>query len=126
MTYILIAIGSAIGGTLRFWLSGVIAEALGVIFPWGTLIINITGSIAIGLFASMTVGDGRFPVPFEWRSFFMVGICGGYTTFSSFSLQTLGLMQSGQWSSAFLNVIGSVFLCLIGVWLGHMGGVWLK
>ena len=126
MTYFLIAVGSAIGGTLRYWLTSVIAEVLGVMFPWGTLIINVTGSIAIGLFATATVGDGRFPVPLEWRSFFMVGVCGGYTTFSSFSLQTLGLIQSGQILGAMLNVSGSVALCLIGVWLGHMGGVLLK
>ena len=126
MTYILIAIGSAIGGTLRYWLTGVMAEIMGVMFPWGTMLINVTGSIAIGLFATATVGDGPFPVPMEWRSFFMVGVCGGYTTFSSFSLQTLGLIQGGQILWAMLNVAGSVLLCLLGVWLGHMGGGLLR
>ena len=125
-SYLLVAVGSAIGGTLRYWLSGLVAESVGVLFPWGTLIINVSGSFAIALFAATTIGDGPFPVPVEWRNFFMVGICGGYTTFSSFSLQTLGLMQSGQLVSAMLNVVGSVMLCLLGAWLGHMGALVLK
>jgi len=121
MTYVLVALGSALGGTLRYWLSGLIAASVGQTFPWGTLLINVTGSIVIGAFATLTGPDGRLLVPGEWRQFVMVGICGGYTTFSSFSLQTLSLVQSGEWLWAGLNVVLSVVLCLIGVWLGHVG-----
>jgi len=119
MTYFLVAVGSAIGGTLRFWLSGLVANAIGQTFPWGTLIINVTGSVAIGFFATLTGTEGRVFVPGEWRQFFMVGVCGGYTTFSSFSLQTLSLAQDGEWEWAGLNIALSVVLCLFGVWLGH-------
>ena len=126
MSYLLVAIGSTIGGTLRFWLSGVIANWVGQTFPWGTLVINITGSFAIGLFGTLTGPDGRVFVPGEWRQFFMIGICGGYTTFSSFSLQTLTLAQDGEWFWASLNIVLSVVLCLFGVWLGHAGAMLLN
>lgn len=126
MTTLLIALGSALGGTLRYWLSGLIAGWVGQTFPWGTLVINITGSFAIGLFGTLTAPDGRVFVPGEWRQFFMVGICGGYTTFSSFSLQTLALAQDGEWLWAGLNIMLSVVLCLLGVWLGHAGAVLLN
>jgi len=126
MTYILIACGSALGGTLRYWLSGLVAEWAGETFPWGTLLINVTGSLAIGLFATLTAPDGRVFVPGEWRQFFMVGICGGYTTFSSFSLQTLTLAQDGEWLWVGLNIVLSVGLCLLGVWLGHVGALALN
>ena len=121
VTYVLVAIGSALGGTLRFWLSGLIANAVGQTFPWGTLVINITGSLAIGFFATLTAPDGRVFIPGEWRQFFMIGICGGYTTFSSFSLQTLTLAQDGEFLGAALNILLSVALCLGAVWLGHIG-----
>lgn len=120
LTYALVALGSALGGTLRYWLAMVIAEASAGTFPWGTLVINVAGSAAIGLFATLTSVDGRVFVPSEWRTFFMVGICGGFTTFSSFSLQTLTLAQDGDWLAAGLNVVGSVALCLLAVWLGHV------
>lgn len=126
MTYLLVAIGSALGGTLRFWLSGLIANWVGQTFPWGTLVINITGSFAIGLFGTLTSPDGRVFVPGEWRQFFMVGVCGGYTTFSSFSLQTLALAQDGEWLWAGMNIVLSVALCLLGVWLGHSGAMLLN
>jgi CrcB protein len=125
-TYILVAIGSTIGGTLRFWLSGLIANWVGQTFPWGTLVINITGSFAIGFFATLTGPDGRVFVPGQWRQFFMIGVCGGYTTFSSFSLQTLNLAQDGEWLWAGLNIALSVVLCLFGVWLGHTGAMVLN
>lgn len=122
-TYLLVAGGSALGGVLRYWLSGLIAVAVGQTFPWGTLVINVTGSMVIGLFGTVTGPDGRWLVPGEWRQFFMVGVCGGYTTFSSFSLQTLALAQDGEWPAAAANIGLSVGLCLLGVWLGHAAGV---
>jgi CrcB protein len=126
LTYVLVGLGSAMGGTLRYWLSDVAAGSVGQTFPWGTLVVNVTGSFVIGLFATLTAADGRLLVPGEWRQFFMAGICGGYTTFSSFSLQTLSLAQDGEWVAAGLNVMLSVALCLLGVWLGHTGALVLN
>ncbi len=126
MTYLLVACGSALGGTVRYWLSGLIANRIGQTFPWGTLFINVTGSLAIGFFATLTGPEGRLFVPGPWRQFFMVGICGGYTTFSSFSLQTLTLAQGGEWLAAALNIGLSVAFCLLGVWLGHAGAVFVN
>ena len=123
MTYLLVAIGSALGGTLRYWLSGLIANWFGQSFPWGTLFINVSGSIVIGFFATLTAADGRLFVPGEWRQFVMVGLCGGYTTFSSFSYQTLALAQDGEWLFVGLNIMLSVGLCLLGVWLGAAGAM---
>lgn len=117
--YLLIALGSALGGVGRFWLSGQVAERFGESFPWGTVLVNISGCLVIGLFASLTAPDGRWFVPGVWRQFFMIGVCGGYTTFSSFSLQTLSLAMGGEWLAAALNIILSVMLCLLAVWVGH-------
>ena len=111
------------GSVARFWISGVFARWFGEAFPWGTIFINVTGSFAIGFLFTLTAADGRFPWPMNGRSFFMVGICGGYTTFSAFSLQTLRLMHERQWSMTGLNVFGSVFACLVAVWLGHTLGL---
>jgi fluoride exporter len=116
--YLAVAIGGALGTVGRYSLSGAVANAFGETFPWGTLIINITGSFVIGFFAILTGPDGRYLVGSVTRQFVMVGLCGGYTTFSSFSLQTLSLMRDGEWLSAGGNIVGSVVLCLLFVWLG--------
>jgi fluoride exporter len=118
--YVWVAIGGALGTTARYWLSGVVARMVGETFPWGTLVINVTGSFVIGFFAALTGPDGRVFVGSTVRLFVMVGLCGGYTTFSSFSLQTLNLMNDGEWTSASANIGLSVALCLIGVWAGAM------
>jgi fluoride exporter len=117
--YVWIAAGSALGGMARYWLSGVVANSIGETFPWGTMIINILGSLVIGCFATLTGPDGRIFIGALPRQFVMIGICGGFTTFSSFSLQTLNLVNGGEWLYAGMNVVGSVVLCLVAVWLGH-------
>ena len=119
-SYFWVAIGSALGGVLRFAFSGLIAERIGEVFPWGTLAVNVSGSLVIGFFFTLTEPDGRLLVGATARQFVMVGICGGYTTFSSFSLQTLNLARDGDWLRASGNIAVSVVLCLAAVWLGHI------
>jgi CrcB protein len=119
MSYFWIFLGSGLGGVARFGASGFVARHFGETFPWGTLLVNVSGSFIIGLFATLTGPEGRLLAPATFRQFFMLGVCGGYTTFSSFSLQTLNLAGSGQWFRAGANTVLSVVLCLLGVWLGH-------
>jgi CrcB protein len=120
--YLAIAAGGALGTMGRYFLSGVIADAFGQTFPWGTLIVNVSGSFVIGLFGALTGPDGRFLVSGMTRQFVMIGICGGYTTFSSFSIQTLNLANDGEWLYAGANIAGSVVLCLVFVWIGAAVG----
>lgn len=117
--YLCIAAGSALGGVLRYWLSGVLAQRFGETFPVGTLVVNVTGSFLIGFLFTFTGTEGRVLWSATMRNFFLAGICGGYTTFSSFSLQTLSLAREGEWLFAGLNILLSVALCLVAVWLGH-------
>ena len=124
--YVWIAVGSALGGAARYWLSGFVADRIGQTFPWGTIIVNVTGSFVIGFFGTLTGPDGRVLVGSTARQFVMIGLCGGYTTFSSFSLQTLTLAQDGEWLWAGANIALSVVLCLLAVWLGHVAAVALN
>ncbi|OIR15001.1 putative fluoride ion transporter CrcB [mine drainage metagenome] len=121
--YFWIALGSALGGVSRFALSGYVAHHFGETFPWGTLAVNVIGSFVIGFFATVTGPDGRFLVGSTGRQFFMTGVCGGFTTFSSFSLQTLALARDGEWLGAGANAAGSLVLCLVAVWLGHVAAL---
>jgi CrcB protein len=125
-SYVWIAIGSALGGVARFWCSGTVARAIGETFPWGTLAVNVLGSFAIGFIATLTAPDGRLFIGSTARQFLMLGFCGGFTTFSSFSIQTLNLMNDGEWAYAGAYVTFSVLLCLIAVWAGHMLAVSLN
>ena len=119
--YLWIAIGSALGGMARYWCTGVAAQLFGQTFPWGTLLINILGSFVIGFFVALTSPEiGRYVVDPNIRAFVTVGICGGYTTFSAFSLQTMVLMQEGEWLQASGYILGSVALCLLAVWIGNL------
>jgi CrcB protein len=126
ITYVWIALGGALGSMARYGCSGLAARWIGETFPWGTLIINVLGSLVIGFFATLTGPDGRVLVAPDARQFVMVGICGGYTTFSSFSLQTLNLVRDGDMIRAGANVVASVVLCLIAVWLGHLAATALN
>jgi CrcB protein len=126
LTYFWVGLGGALGSIARFWASGVIARHFGETFPFGTLIVNVTGSLVIGFFATLTGTDGRWCVGPSFRTFFMVGLCGGYTTFSSFSLQTLNLARDGEWFQAGANAVLSLVLCLLAVWLGHLVAVSLN
>ena len=118
-SYFWIAIGSALGGMARYWCSGIAARLIGETFPWGTMIVNIVGSFIIGFFATLTGPDGRIFADTLTRQFVMIGFCGGYTTFSSFSLQTLALVQDGEWLLASANIALSVIACLLAVWAGY-------
>jgi CrcB protein len=125
-TYVWIALGGALGSMARYGCSSLAARWVGETFPWGTLIINVVGSFVIGFFATLTGPDGRVLVAPDARQFVMVGICGGYTTFSSFSLQTLNLVRDGDMLRAGANIVASVVLCLLAVWLGHLGATALN
>lgn len=117
--YLSIGVGSALGGAARYG-CGLLAAALWpVAFPWMTIVINIIGSFVIGLFATLTGPDGRLLVGTLGRQFVMVGLCGGYTTFSAFSLETYDLLRAGRAPAGGANVVLSLALCLIAVWLGH-------
>ena len=118
MIYLLIALGGAAGSVSRHWLSTVIDVRAESAFPWGTLTINIMGSLLIGFLANLDIGDRFIGTP-QLRFFLMTGFCGGFTTFSAFSLQTLTLMKDGEWPMAAAYITGSVLICLAGVWLGH-------
>lgn len=125
-SYLAVAVGGAIGSVGRYWCAGVVAERIAGPMPWGTLAVNVVGSFVIGLFAVVTMPYGRFPAGQATRDLVMVGVLGGYTTFSAFSLQTLDLMRAGDWPRAGAYVGLSVALCLLGVWLGYLAGLALN
>jgi CrcB protein len=116
--YLVVTIGSAIGGLLRFAITRAIPTASSG-FPYGTVLINVIGSFVIGFFGTLTLQTGKYAASDNLRLFVMIGVCGGFTTFSSFSLQTFTLLQSGGWGRALANVLLSVALCLGAVALGH-------
>ena len=120
LSYIFVMLGGALGTGARFWLSGLVAERGGEFFPLGTLVVNVSGSFVVGFFVAFTGLEGPVLVSPRFRQFFMIGLCGGYTTFSSFSLQTLDLARDGDWLKAFLNIGLSFGCCLAAVWLGRI------
>ena len=119
MIYFWVAVGGAIGSMARLWLGVKVTLLTGLAFPWGTILVNIIGSLVIGFVATLTGPNGRVVVPINAQAFVMVGLCGGFTTFSAFSLQTLELARDGRLMQAGANIILSVVLCLTAVALGH-------
>jgi CrcB protein len=119
-TWLAVAAGGALGSLARFWIAAVITMLTGPRFPWGTLLINVFGSFIIGLVAGLTAMPSRVGMHPDLRVFLMVGICGGFTTFSAFSLQSLELLQAGEMVPAVGYMVGSVVLCLVGVWTGWL------
>ncbi len=123
-TYWWVALGGALGSIGRHWLNGLVSERYAT-FPAGTLAVNVIGSLVIGCIGALTLPEGRLSP--ETRAFavqfVMVGVCGGFTTFSSFSLQTLYLLREREWLHAGGNVLLSVALCLVATWLGYMIGL---
>ena len=116
--YIWVSIGSTMGGLLRYVLTRLTLD-VSARFPWGTIGINVLGCFIIGFFGTLTMPGGRFSASENARLFVMVGLCGGFTTFSSFSLQTFDLLRSGAWGRALMNIVLSVVLCFVSVALGH-------
>jgi len=121
MPYLWVTVGSALGGLLRYVLTR-LTLAISADFPYGTILINVLGSFVIGYVGALTLQSGRYAVSDNLRLFVMVGICGGFTTFSSFSLQTFDLLRAGAWGRAMANIVVSVVLCLAAVAVGHLLG----
>ena len=121
-TLLWVALGSGIGGAARYWVTTTIERNLSSNFPWGTLMVNFLGSLLIGVFVALAITEGRLGEGAVGRQVIVIGIFGGFTTFSAFSLQTLTLLQSGNIATAAMNVFASVGLCILGVWVGHFVG----
>jgi CrcB protein len=124
--YLWIAVGSGLGGVARLGCANIAPRVFGDAFPWGILLVNIAGSFVIGLFYALTGPEGRFRVSTTARQFVMTGLCGGYTTFSAFSLDTLDLMRDGRLLAAGANMVLSVALCIAAAWAGHAAAVRLS
>lgn len=117
MTALVIFVGAGMGGLARFALSGWIQSASGSGFPWGTMVVNVSGSLLLTFVYGVLEG---MPASAEWRAFLGIGVLGGYTTFSTFSYEAMRFVQDGEWARAFLYVAGSVGLSLAGATAGFV------
>ncbi len=122
LNYLAVAFGGAAGSVARYWVGLRLAEKFGEHLPWGTLFVNISGSLLIGLLTSPVFLPAREPWPIATRHLLVVGLCGGYTTFSAFSLQNMQFMHRGEWGKALINITLSVAGCLTATWLGWLLG----
>ena len=125
--YLWVALGGALGSVSRYWINGLVAQKFfntASVFPLGTLVINVSGSFLIGIIAGLAIPEGRLDSQSRAfaTQFLMIGVCGGYTTFSSFSLQTLNLLRERELLYAGGNILLSVTLCMVAVWLGWLLG----
>lgn len=116
----MVGIGGALGSILRFWLGNLIGGRFGSRFPYGTFVINVTGSFLIGMILTIMAEKTNWSP--SWRYLVPIGFIGGYTTFSTFEYETFRLFQDGQLMSAFLNVTMSVVIGFAGVWIGAVAG----
>jgi CrcB protein len=123
VAYLWIALGAVVGASARYFISGYIARVFSSGFPYGTLIINLSGSLLLGFFLVWT--NERVLVDTRWRLLIAIGFCGSYTTFSSFAFETFALVEQGQWLLVGLNVIASNLLCLVSVLAGAALARWL-
>lgn len=119
--YLLVALGGALGSVARAWVGILAARLIGIGFPWGTMVVNVIGSTVIGIVAATALSPARTVLSPEMRVFLMVGCCGGFTTFSSFSLQTFELLRDGRPAAALANVVASVALCVAAAAAGYLG-----
>jgi fluoride exporter len=126
LAIVLILLGGAIGSMWRFSWSGFVAQRLGETFPFGTLAVNVVGSMLIGVFSGVIAHVSNSTVAAQLQQFLIVGICGGLTTFSSFSLQTYNLMAEGRWLSALANIIFSTGFCFVCIAIGWQFAQWLN
>ncbi|MGH7448053.1 MAG: fluoride efflux transporter CrcB [Longimicrobiales bacterium] len=115
MLALAIFVGAGLGGVARYTVGGWVQGATGAGFPWGTLVVNVTGSVLLAFSYAFMEGTGA---PAVWRAFLGIGILGGYTTFSSFGYETIRLLQDGQWIRAGVYILASVIISLLGVVLG--------
>jgi fluoride exporter len=120
LKYLMVGIGGFLGSVLRFWLGSFIGGRLGVRFPYGTFVINVTGSFLIGMVLTVLVAKAHWSP--NWRYLIPIGFIGGYTTFSTFEYETLRLFQDGQMLTAMLNITLSVVVGFAGVWVGAVAG----
>ncbi len=119
-TALVVALGSALGGVARVWATVLVGRLAGEGLPWGTLTVNVVGSLLIGLVASLSAPEGRWLAHPLTKQFFLLGVFGGFTTFSSFSLQTLNLLRDGEVVKAAAYVGASAVLCVLAAWAGHL------
>ena len=118
INYLIVSLGAAIGGGLRYWFSGFVYKFLPSTFPYGTMIINVLGSFVLGIV--MFYLNEKEMISHEVRLFLTVGFCGGFTTFSTFSYETINLLKDAQYMGAAINVVLSVVLSLIGIYLAYI------
>lgn len=121
MNTMLIFLGAGLGGVFRYWVSNSIYWLCGRQFPYGTLVVNVTGCFLMG-FLFVFLLERFSGISLQLRSLLLIGLLGGYTTFSSFSIETLNLFENGAWLSGILNIFLSIILCILAAWVGVIGG----